>query len=68
MTNSLSAAAPMMQAVLLTVPMFPVHHKILREWVAARREMTDGTFKHCLHRLTALGKIVQGHAGTYFST
>lgn len=57
--------APAAEAVWLTVPPFPVARRTLREWVASRRAMADGTFGRVLLELRWAGRIRRNRCGEY---
>ena len=65
MSAPLQLTAPAMQAVLLTVPPFPVHRRQIGAWVSVRRAMSESTFRKCLHRLTRFGVIRRNRCGEY---
>lgn len=61
----MTTQSPTCEAVLLTVPPFPVHRRKLREWVDGRRKMSDATFKQALHLLARAGLVVRNRCGEY---
>lgn len=49
--------APIVQAVLLTVPHFPMHRQDIRVFTMRRRAMSPGTFKNVLTWLVNQGLV-----------
>ena len=65
MNAPLQLTAPAMQAVLLTVPPFPVRRDKIGAWVSLRRAMSESTFRKCLHRLCGMRQIKRNKCGEY---